>query len=66
MSNDVRIIPQITNVTGVVVEQDVTVGIATATSVNVLVVLMTTTITVALTNLTSQNYSTWKSVRYFV
>jgi hypothetical protein len=58
MSKDVRIIPQITNVTGVVVEQDVTLGIATATSVNVLAVLMRTTITVALTNLTSQNNST--------
>jgi hypothetical protein len=66
MSKDVRIIPQITNVTGVVVEQDVTVGIATATSVNVLAVLMTTTITAALTNLTRQNYNTWKSVRYYV
>jgi hypothetical protein len=42
------------------------VGIATATSVNVLAVLMTTTITAALTNLTRQNYNTWKSVRYYV
>ena len=65
MSKDVRIIPQIANVAGVVVEQDVTVRIATATSVNVLAVLMTTTITVALTNLTRQNNNTWKSVRYF-
>jgi hypothetical protein len=38
MSKDVRIIPQIANVAGVVVEQDVTVRIATATSVNVLAV----------------------------
>ena len=58
MSKDVRIIPRIPNVTGAVVEQDVTVGIATATLVNVLAVLITTTITVALTNLIRQSYST--------